>query len=265
MKKRTLAIIAAVGVIAIQGCASRSGNVAATYVSPMEYSGYSCEQIRARMRSVSSGVMRVSGQQDDAASRDAWATGVGLVLFWPALFFITPDDQSDQLARLKGQYEALEEAAIQNNCDVADELRIARERREVEMQRKQASQESDYRLPGQSVPSASEPPIARQSAPAYAPATASTTSGYARETSTNGNSQRIADARTQEFQSRVQQARMGEASFQVEQSARNLGCHLQGAATLLSTNPPAEIYQQKCLGGIAMIFRCEYRQCIELQ
>lgn len=39
--------------------------------------------------------------------------GVGLVLFWPALFFLAGDDQKEELARLKGEYEALEKASIQ--------------------------------------------------------------------------------------------------------------------------------------------------------
>lgn len=42
--------------------------------------------------------------------------GVGLILFWPALFFIDHTDQHVYLAELKGQYDALEETAIQKNC-----------------------------------------------------------------------------------------------------------------------------------------------------
>lgn len=59
--------------------------------------------------------------------------GVGLVLFWPALFFLAGDDRSDELGRLKGEYEALETSAIQKKCDVAPELQLARkERKESE-------------------------------------------------------------------------------------------------------------------------------------
>ncbi|HIF25512.1 MAG TPA: hypothetical protein EYQ41_05000 [Micavibrio sp.] len=52
--------------------------------------------------------------------------GVCLVLFWPALFFMMGDDQEEELASLKGQYDALEQAAIQKDCDVADEIAEAR-------------------------------------------------------------------------------------------------------------------------------------------
>ncbi|MEA3643102.1 MAG: hypothetical protein VBE63_24640 [Lamprobacter sp.] len=42
--------------------------------------------------------------------------GVGLVLFWPALFFLAGDDQKEELSRLKGEYEALQQAAIRQDC-----------------------------------------------------------------------------------------------------------------------------------------------------
>jgi hypothetical protein len=45
--------------------------------------------------------------------------GVGLVLLWPALFFLAGDDQKKQLASLKGEYEALHQAAIRQDCGFA--------------------------------------------------------------------------------------------------------------------------------------------------
>jgi len=57
--------------------------------------------------------------------------GVGLVLFWPALFFLAGSDKKDELARLKGEYDALEQAAIQKDCMIASELREARQQREA--------------------------------------------------------------------------------------------------------------------------------------
>ena len=44
-------------------------------------------------------------------------------------------DHEEELARLKGEYEALESAAIQNECDIApqlEEARIEREKRAAE-------------------------------------------------------------------------------------------------------------------------------------
>jgi hypothetical protein len=44
--------------------------------------------------------------------------GVGLVVFWPALLFIPGKDQSAEVSRLKGEMEALEQAAIAKNCGI---------------------------------------------------------------------------------------------------------------------------------------------------
>jgi hypothetical protein len=54
---------------------------------------------------------------------DEIAMGVGLVLFWPALFFLGGGDKKDELGRLKGEYDALDQAAIEKNCTVATEVR----------------------------------------------------------------------------------------------------------------------------------------------
>ncbi len=62
-------------------------------------------------------VSELGGQVDKAASNDAMQMGVGLVLFWPTLFFLDGDTpQAAEYARLKGEFDALEKAAIQKNC-----------------------------------------------------------------------------------------------------------------------------------------------------
>jgi hypothetical protein len=95
-------------------------------VSPMQYSDYSCSQIKGELRRVRRQLVQVTGAQQKEADKDAVAMGVGLVVFWPALFFLAGDDQKAELARLKGEYEALQSAAIRNDCDFAGELQQAR-------------------------------------------------------------------------------------------------------------------------------------------
>lgn len=126
MKKLVLAtcMVSQLGLVA---CASKSDNISAAYVSPLQYQGYNCNQIRSELARVSRRVNEVAGVQDSQASKDSVALGVGMVLFWPALFFMIGKDKEEELARLKGEYEALEQAAIQKNCDVAQEIEKARE------------------------------------------------------------------------------------------------------------------------------------------
>jgi hypothetical protein len=106
-------------------CAERPGDISASYVSPVQYSGMSCDQIKDELIRISDRVRVVSGQQQRKATTDAVALTVGLVIFWPALFFMIGGDKKEELANLKGQYEALDRAASNQNCAVAQELHPA--------------------------------------------------------------------------------------------------------------------------------------------
>ena len=95
------------------------------------YKDYSCDQVTLEMQRVASKVSEVSGVQRSKATNDAVVTGVGVVIFWPALFFLMGDDKEQELAQLKGELDALEQAAVQKNCHQLLD-RIKRERDEVE-------------------------------------------------------------------------------------------------------------------------------------
>ena len=121
----------------LASCATPPEKVSATYVSPLQYSDYSCTQIKGELLRVNRKIIEITGVQQKEADKDAVAMGVGLILFWPALFFLIGDDKKDELGRLKGEYDALESIAIKKECDVAEELRKARQQRE-EFERKEA-------------------------------------------------------------------------------------------------------------------------------
>lgn len=98
------------------GCADKSSDISAAYVSPLMYSNYSCEQLQPEYARVMHEASSIARKQDDVADNDSVAMGVGLVLFWPALFFIESDDHKEEVARMKGTVSALEQTAIQKNC-----------------------------------------------------------------------------------------------------------------------------------------------------
>ena len=118
------------------GCATPPDQISPSYCSPALYQDYSCEQINQELNRVRRKVIEVTNQQQSEATKDAVAFGVGMVLFWPALFFMIGDDKKAELARLKGEYETLEDLAIQKECAMAEELRKARELREAEAREK---------------------------------------------------------------------------------------------------------------------------------
>jgi hypothetical protein len=65
----------------------------------------------------------IAVRQQKYADNDPVVMGVGLVLLWPALFFLAGDDQKQELASLKGEYEALHQAAIRQDCGFAASTR----------------------------------------------------------------------------------------------------------------------------------------------
>jgi hypothetical protein len=101
----------------VSGCAQRPEEITASYVSPIPYEGLSCEQLFQEGERVSSRAAELTGTQQQKAQNDAVAMGVGLVLFWPALFFVKGDrETANQLSRLKGEMEAIEQASIRKSC-----------------------------------------------------------------------------------------------------------------------------------------------------
>lgn len=98
------------------GCAKPPEDVGTSYISPITYKHYSCRQIQAESIRVGRRVAIVTGQQQDEATEDAVAMGVFLFLFWPAIFFVGGSDHEAQLAHLKGEYEALQQASIERKC-----------------------------------------------------------------------------------------------------------------------------------------------------
>lgn len=109
-------LYAAACAVFITGCATSASQVPSTYVSPMKYNSYSCQDIEYEMREIESRVNTLTGQQDKKARNDKIATGVGVVLFWPALFLLASDDTKTELSQAKGEYEALEESARRKDC-----------------------------------------------------------------------------------------------------------------------------------------------------
>jgi len=104
---------------ALSSCASKPTDIDAAYVSPALYESLTCDRLREEATAVSARAIAASGVQQKKADNDAVAVGVGLVLFWPALFFAKGDGASAaEVARLKGEMKAIETASIKNNCGI---------------------------------------------------------------------------------------------------------------------------------------------------
>ena len=103
----------------VTGCASSPNDMAASYVSPLIYQSYDCQQLVMESDRVSRRVQSMHAKLDEKESDDSAKMAVGLILFWPALFFLDGDeDGAIEYKRLKGESEAIHQAAIARKCDL---------------------------------------------------------------------------------------------------------------------------------------------------
>lgn len=105
--------------ILITSCASSPEEISTTHVSPARYMNYDCEQVSMEMRHVGRQVNDLHFELQEEADADAAQMSVGLILFWPTLFFLEGGDdvRAGEYSRLKGEKIALEDAAAMKKCD----------------------------------------------------------------------------------------------------------------------------------------------------
>lgn len=101
----------------LAGCATGSKDIAPTYVSPLQFQTYDCTQLQMEAQRIQGRVGELGGRLDQAASNDKAIAGVGMILFWPALFALGGTKQQEaEYGRLRGEYEAIQQAAVQKKC-----------------------------------------------------------------------------------------------------------------------------------------------------
>jgi hypothetical protein len=104
-------------VLLTSACATASEDVRANFQPATMYEADSCETLGTKISAVKDEVYKVSGQQDQKRKIDQGATGVGAILFWPALLAIPlTKDHKRELADLKGKYEAMVRAGESKHC-----------------------------------------------------------------------------------------------------------------------------------------------------
>ena len=111
-------LVSGVAVALLMGCASQPEDIATSYVSSNHYNNFSCEQLATEATRVSLRVYELSGALEKKANDDAVQMGIGLVLFWPVLFFLEGGDgtQAQEYARLKGERDAIQQSMTAKDC-----------------------------------------------------------------------------------------------------------------------------------------------------
>jgi len=120
---RTAAMLAAaMALVLAGGCASRSGDVVPKAADPASYAAWGCERLFEESDAVQQRAADVAYAVDSRVGNNMIALGLGVTVFWPALLAMRPDGlEAEQLADLKGRFEAMQVAAARQRCGPAPE------------------------------------------------------------------------------------------------------------------------------------------------
>lgn len=101
-------------------CASHPSEISGSYVSPLTFSDYECRDLITLMASLKTRSDDLYVTQSAKSRADKWKMGIGMVLFWPALFALEGGDglEAAEYARLKGEQEALRSLSLQKGCNL---------------------------------------------------------------------------------------------------------------------------------------------------
>lgn len=115
---KTTSPIAIAGLLAAvllsSGCATKPQNIAAAYVSEMGYMNYACEQLAQEQSRLVAALATESQAQLQARSNDT----VGVIFLGLPVSSLAGSNRAPQIARLKGELEAIQKAAVLKNCSL---------------------------------------------------------------------------------------------------------------------------------------------------
>lgn len=109
MMKNTLLI--AVATLSLAACANRPESIRASFVSHEKFTHLECAGLTTKMVNTRADLDKFSKMQDSKATGDA----VGVFLLGIPFSKLSGDHEGD-VARLKGEVEAIETAQIKNKC-----------------------------------------------------------------------------------------------------------------------------------------------------
>jgi len=96
----------------------RAADISPAYVSPVAYQSYTCQQLAMEAEAISTRATTLSGAQDKQRTNDGLATAAAVVIFWPAAFFVGGKQTAAELAQMKGQMVAVEQASNAKKCGI---------------------------------------------------------------------------------------------------------------------------------------------------
>lgn len=103
---------AALAGLVMAGCAKAPESITASYVSEVGYLNWTCEQLAMEVTRMSAAYSTAAQQQEKARTNDV----VGVILIGLPVSSMSGDNIAPEIARLKGEQEAVRKAMISKQC-----------------------------------------------------------------------------------------------------------------------------------------------------
>jgi hypothetical protein len=104
-------IICASAILFLTACATRPESIRASHVSFEKFMHLDCSQLTTKMSDTKEELVKLSKMQDNKATGDAF----GVFLLGIPFSKLSGDHEGD-IARLKGEVEAVDTAQVKNKC-----------------------------------------------------------------------------------------------------------------------------------------------------
>lgn len=101
-----------VATVAMAGCAKPPEAIAPAYVSDITYRPLSCQDLAVESARINQALARASTQQENARTNDT----VGVILLGLPVSSLSGDNIAPEIARLKGELEAINRVSTQKRC-----------------------------------------------------------------------------------------------------------------------------------------------------
>jgi hypothetical protein len=243
-------VVACAAALSVAGCATASKDLASTYTSPNQYASYDCGQLVAEAARIQTRVVQLGGRLDQAAQNDVGLTVVGAILFWPALFALGGTKQQEaEYSRLKGEYDAIEQASIIKKCaGVVPQVNASNVAPTTSAPSTETFVAASSRAQN-TVDASTSPSLAATPAPSVIPIAAPTMPSSTNSTIASANATAVGTSKY---------------LFNAERLAKDRGCQ-QPAAALGVASAGYETFSVACVNGEPMMVRCDYGNCRELK
>jgi hypothetical protein len=102
----------AVSCLGLAACAKSPASIAPAYISEMPYMNYSCQQLGEEEARLSKAYANAAKQQEAARRGDT----VGVIFLGLPTSSLSGDNIAPEIARLKGEQEAIRKAQLNKGC-----------------------------------------------------------------------------------------------------------------------------------------------------